>query len=1009
MKFIKQLIQAIIIPLFFCVLSVSPLLAQQLAFPGAEGFGAYATGGRGGTVVHVTNLNESGAGSFADAVSQPNRIVVFDVGGVIPNHGIINVASNITIAGQTAPGGGITIYGNRIVVNGSNCIIRFIRMRGSINMSSGKCTLTCDNANNIIYDHCSVSWGRWDNIHIKDSKDITMQYCIIGEGIDPQRFGAITDGTMNWTVSHCLWIDNKSRNPKMKCYLQYINNVVYNYGNGIVGGHSAADHYQDVINNYFVAGPSASGNNYLSQWTSTDHLYSTGNYADINKDGVLNGMLVTEYDGATPMSSPKLTSPVPGIVQSAKDAFATVIADAGASIVRDTVDERLIKQVSSLGLSGAFIDSDADVGGPGIVANGTKALDTDNDGMPDAWELANGLNPNSSDPNGDINNNGYTNIEDYINYLGNTANIFRTPRVSATVVSSTEIDLSWTEAANSYSGFIIEKSPDNSNWTEIANVDSTVHSYEDTRLTPNTNYNYRIKVYSAADSSDYTVVSAKTEANKPKNSLPANGSSGLDSTKVNFSWNASSDATSFDFYFGTDSTNLSKVASGLTSETYALRGLDGNAKYFWRVNAVTPTGAFSSEIWSFTTRRIVPDNLVAWYAFDETSGDISADSSLYNNNGTVDMQNGNPVYDTGKVGNCLNLSNGTSSSNVSAPNASQIKFDTNSFSISFWMKIASPPADAYLIHKGSFKNDATQGTNGRWFGIESKGDNFRFAVDDDVTKTTVGTTSAGFCNGQWVHVVAVRDAKNKQLKLYRNGNLVGTTTDATGSIANSEKLYLANDRDLNAAFLGSIDEVKIFNYAVSQAEVTGLYTGDPEISKVTNLLPVNHSTISGQSVNLSWGSDSNSSWFNVYAGTDSTSLDLVAGNLTGNSYGLSQLSNGHYFWRIDNGNNSYAVKGDTWSFSTDGVSGVSEIGANGGNDEAAVYPNPTTGLLTVKLPKKSGKTHLTIENMNGAKIYDNTLAGSSQIHLDISGYTPGIYFLRASCGDRIISKTIIKK
>ena len=141
--------------------------AQQLAFPGAEGFAAYATGGRGGTVYHVTNLNASGPGSLADAVSRSGRIVVFDVGGVINiTNASITLASNLTIAGQTAPGEGITIYGGRVIASKSkNVIMRYIRMRGGKSVNSSKCTLTLDNCENFIMDHCSVSWGPWDSHH----------------------------------------------------------------------------------------------------------------------------------------------------------------------------------------------------------------------------------------------------------------------------------------------------------------------------------------------------------------------------------------------------------------------------------------------------------------------------------------------------------------------------------------------------------------------------------------------------------------------------------------------------------------------------------------------------------------------------------------------------------------------------------------------------------------------------------------------------------------------------
>lgn len=392
--------------------------AQQLAFPGAEGYGAYATGGRGCQVVHVTNLNAAGTGSLADAVSQSNRFVVFDVGGVIDiTNSSITIASNITIAGQTAPGEGITIYGGRVIASkAKNVIMRYIRMRGGKSVNSSKCTLTLDNCENFIMDHCSVSWGPWDNVHIKDANNVTWQYCINSEGIEPQRFGSITDGTRNWTIHHCLWADNKSRNPKMKCYLQYYNNVVYNYSMGIVGGHSAADNYQDVINNYFIAGPEGSYK-YFDDWTETDHLYSTGNYYDGNCDGVLNGTLITDYNSATPVYQPNFNTTHPMNVESAANAYQTIVDHVGASRVRDSHDKRIIEQLTSLGTKGSFIANEDDLGGIGTVANGPHPTDTDNDGMPDDWETANGLNPNVDDSKLYTIGGGYTNIEHYVNSL----------------------------------------------------------------------------------------------------------------------------------------------------------------------------------------------------------------------------------------------------------------------------------------------------------------------------------------------------------------------------------------------------------------------------------------------------------------------------------------------------------------------------------------------------------------------------------------------------------------
>jgi len=475
---------------------VFTLQAQQLAFPGAEGYGAYATGGRGGQVVHVTNLNAAGTGSLADAVSQSGRFVVFDVGGVIDITGkSITIASNVTIAGQTAPGEGITIYGGRVIAsNAKNVIIRYIRMRGGKSVNSSKCTLTLDGCQNLIMDHCSVSWGPWDNVHIKDANNITWQYCINSEGIEPQRFGSITDGTRNWTIHHCLWANNKSRNPKMKCFLQYYNNVVYNYGMGIIGGHSAADNYQDVMNNYFIAGPDGSAK-YFDDWTAADHLYSSGNYFDGNRDGVLNGTLITDHHNATPMSSPNFVTTHPMNVESAENAYYHIVDHVGASRVRDVHDKRILEHLTSLGTKGSFIANEDNVGGIGTVANGPRPADGDNDGMADEWESVNGLNPKVNDANLYTIGGGYTNIEHYVNSLAQKSAYIMPPlNFKAELVSPTLAKLSWTMGdTEGVTGLVLEQSEDGKNFTELRRISVNMQQALVSELTADKVYYFRMK------------------------------------------------------------------------------------------------------------------------------------------------------------------------------------------------------------------------------------------------------------------------------------------------------------------------------------------------------------------------------------------------------------------------------------------------------------------------------------------------------------------------------------
>ena len=312
-------------------------------------------------------------GSFRDAVSKPNRIVVFDVSGIIRLKSNVAVNSDISLAGQTAPGEGVMIYGRSVSFSGQkNCVVRYLRFREGIAGDKGKCSVNLSGGSDMIFDHCSIEWGRWDCLGLtQGSHDITFQHCIIGEGIDPQRFGSLSDDVANITYSHNLWINNQSRNPKAKGKIQYINNVVYNWGvTGLVGGHSAANHFLDAIGNYFIAGPNSSAH-FTGEYKATDHVFQKDNFTDMNKDGKLNGREVVAADFGKGEDAPTLETNLtvaPQIavkIESAQSALASVLANAGCSLHRDAVDTRLIDEVKSFGKLGKISHNETEAGGTG--------------------------------------------------------------------------------------------------------------------------------------------------------------------------------------------------------------------------------------------------------------------------------------------------------------------------------------------------------------------------------------------------------------------------------------------------------------------------------------------------------------------------------------------------------------------------------------------------------------------------------------------------------------------
>ena len=280
--------------------------AQQLAFPGAQGWGRFATGGRGGEVYHVTNLNDSGTGSLRDAISQPNRIIVFDVSGVINISSRLVFKNNLTIAGQTAPGEGITVYGNGVSFSGaSNIIVRHMRFRMGKQGDSGKDCAGIANGTDMIFDHCSFSWGLDETFSINpDGKgtapqNITISNTIMGQGLLQHSAGGLMQAD-NITLYRNLYCDNSTRNNKVKGIQQYVNNIVYNWKNGcyLMGGDSQGQSYVNVTNNLFINGPSGGGNA-ITSGNADFHIYAIDNWQDRNRNGVLDPYEIPrdEYTG----------------------------------------------------------------------------------------------------------------------------------------------------------------------------------------------------------------------------------------------------------------------------------------------------------------------------------------------------------------------------------------------------------------------------------------------------------------------------------------------------------------------------------------------------------------------------------------------------------------------------------------------------------------------------------------------------------------------------------------
>jgi autotransporter-associated beta strand protein len=489
--------------------------SQLPAFPGAEGFGKYATGGRYGTVYHVTNLNNSGTGSLRDALSAPNRIVVFDVAGVIRISERMIVSANIYIAGQTAPGEGITVYGNGwSFTKSNNTIARYLKIRMGIVGSSGGDANGLSDGHDIIFDHCSVSWGRDENFSINSTtaQNITIQNSIISQGLVTHSAGGLIQCDGGVTLYRNLYADNGTRNNKVKGVSQYVNNLVYNWSAGayIMGGESSGSSYVNVTNNCFIQGP-VDGVRPLSAGNSTFHIYATDNIYDNNRDATFNPYVIpqSEYEGppdfqATPYNYPVLpTVPANTLIEN-------LLPTVGASLpYRDYADYYVVNEVRSFGKKGELIANENTLpfGAPSSwnLWAGTARTDSDGDGMPDSWESSNGTNPSANDAM-IIAANGYANIENYINGItaASSQDYLRTPlKLKTDSATQNTLYLSWLDYSEKEQGFIVERKI-NQVWEQIGSTGVNQNFFAVTGMSPEEADTFRVKAFNASMQSGYS-------------------------------------------------------------------------------------------------------------------------------------------------------------------------------------------------------------------------------------------------------------------------------------------------------------------------------------------------------------------------------------------------------------------------------------------------------------------------------------------------------------------------
>ncbi len=674
------------------------LNAQTPAFPGADGSGKYVSGGRGTvgtatTVFIVTNLsdvNVAGTLRYACSSSATYRTIVFGVSGTIHLTSPLNIPANTTLAGQTAPGDGICLADYWVNINGNNVIIRYVRFRmgdknqlivkagappgcnpvyktdfttncyPEPNVSGSYDSLGATDKNNLMVDHCSVSWCNDEALSLKNCPNTTVQWTIISEPLDYSYHFETLDGTANTapetdfqlhgygsifgatntSFHHNIYAHCKSRCPRFndtpaggaKMRVDMRNNVIYNWRiNTAYGG---KDGEFNIVSNYYKAGPNTTTDRRIVGTETNAGYYLVGNKM-VGHDGE-NGALSVQvtsnnWYGASSgvgsqatlsLAGPTLTNVALTLQHTAQEAYDLVLAQAGASIPRrDPVDARIVNEIKTK--TGSIIDVQGGYphGTPySISSNAWPVLlsapaptDTDKDGMPDSWEIASGLNPNSAADRNNRNAEGYTMLEVYLNSLtvppSAPANLTTTP-------GNALVALTWSASLTATNYNVKRSLISGGPYTNLTSVAAT--NYTDTAVVNGTTYFYVVSAVSAAgESTNSLPASATPLVGSSPPSAPLNLMATAGNASVALTWSASATATNY--YVKRSTTNGGGYATltGVPATSYSDSQVINGTTYFYVVSAANTNGESANSAQVSATPQAAVSGPVTYTVFND--------------------------------------------------------------------------------------------------------------------------------------------------------------------------------------------------------------------------------------------------------------------------------------------------------------------------------------------------------------------------------------------------------